>query len=193
MAIFFLPESQYNRDLTRTILAAEKEAKDDLSRAETSNSGVEPKRSFTSELAFRDPNFKSTERFWENFLKPFPMLISPIILYVFFINAFNTIWIILITSTIAQVFLFPPYNFSTAGVGNTNIASLIGGVLGYFASGPVLDYCARKGSEWNKGVYEPEYRLWPVVVSWIFQFAGFIGFGYSIDMAAPWYSNLHFA
>lgn len=194
MAIPLLPESQFNRDVSRRILAAEHETKDDLEpttsgveigHIESSAVGEQP-RSFLSSMAFRDPTFKSRERFWKNFLKPFPIMVSPILLYVFFINAFNTIWIILLAATIAQVFLFPPYNFSSAGVGNTNVASLIGGILGYFASGPVLDWCARKGSEWNHGIYEPEYRLWPIVVSWIFQFSGFIGFGFSIDQAAPW-------
>lgn len=76
---------------------------------------------------------------------------------------------------------------SPAGVGNTNVASLIGGILGFFCSGPVLDFCAKKGSEWNHGIYEPEFRLWPVVISWAFQFSGFVGFGFSVQNSAPWF------
>jgi len=80
--------------------------------------------------------------------------ISPILTFFYHLRFYFVVTnsrSILLGATIAQIFLFPPYNFSPSGVGNTNIASLIGGILGFFASGPVLDWCAKKGSEWNKG------------------------------------------
>jgi len=92
-AIPFMPETQYNRDVTNRILLAEG-AKDEteVSHVETQTAQGETKRSFTSEMLPWNPVYKGTEGFWENFTKPFPMLVSPIILFVFFINAFNTIW-----------------------------------------------------------------------------------------------------
>lgn len=88
-----MPETQYNRDVTTRILLAEG-AKDEteVSHVETQTSQGEQKRSFVAEMSPWNPVYKGTEGFWENFTKPFPMLVSPIILFVFFINAFNTIW-----------------------------------------------------------------------------------------------------
>ena len=55
-------------------------------------SQIEPKKSYLQSLAFYDKSYDSGESFLANFLKPFPMMISPIMLYVFFVNAFNMIW-----------------------------------------------------------------------------------------------------
>jgi hypothetical protein len=92
-AIPFMPETQYNRDVsTRIIVAESGGAKESEVTHIESQGNVEPKKSFVTEMKFADPTYRGTERFWVNFSKPFPMLVSPIIIYVFFINAFNTIW-----------------------------------------------------------------------------------------------------
>ena len=95
LAIPFMPETQYNRDVTTRILMAESggaKEETEVSHVESQHNGIEAKKSFVSEMKPWDPTYKGTEGVWENFTKPFPMLVSPIILYVFFINAFNTIW-----------------------------------------------------------------------------------------------------
>ena len=82
-----VPEKEGSNISTSDTNVADKGA--DLTAVE---SQTEPKKTYLQSLAFYDTSYDSGESFLTNFLKPFPMMISPIMLYVFFVNAFNIIW-----------------------------------------------------------------------------------------------------
>jgi MFS family permease len=80
----------------------------------------------------------------------------------------------------------PPYNFTPAQVGLMSLPPLIGNILGTVVSAPLADrlilYLARR----NKGIYEPEMRLWLLLaVAPIFP-AGLILFGYALGLGMSW-------
>ena len=58
------------------------------------------------------------------------------------------------------VFAAPPYNFSAAAVGYTNLAVLGGAILGLFTAGPLSDLMMRVLTRRNNMIREPEMRLW---------------------------------
>ena len=64
----------------------------------------------------------------------------------------------------AQIFSFPPYSLSAAGVGYLFVGPFIGALLGSIILALIMDplilWCTKR----NKGIYEPEFRLIPVVI-----------------------------
>lgn len=71
---------------------------------------------------------------------------------------------LILNLTQSFVFAAPPYNFSAAAVGYTNLAVLGGAILGVFTGGPLGDYLSARATRKNRNIREPEMRLpalWP--------------------------------
>ncbi|OAX82552.1 hypothetical protein ACJ72_03095 [Emergomyces africanus] len=79
-----------------------------------------------------------------------------------------------------------PYNFSVSNVGNINFSSFIGGMLGMFWGGYVSDWCIIFLSRRNKGILEPEFRLWTMLVPAIINTAGILMYGLGVLNGAMW-------
>jgi hypothetical protein len=67
-------------------------------------------------------------------------------------------------------------------VGLTYIGPLIGTFIGAAIAGPLSDYSARVLSKRNKGIYEPEFKLPPVILYSLFGIMGFVGYGWSLQV-----------
>jgi hypothetical protein len=61
-------------------------------------------------------------------------------------------------------FNFRPYNFSSLSIGLLYISTFIGGVLGSGLSGKISDMVCRYMTRRNGGVFEPEFRLFMVLI-----------------------------
>lgn len=90
-------------------------------------------------------------------------------------------WISAMGSVYAYSLLYPPYNFTAADVGLFALAGFVGLVLGIIIGGPLNDrfvlwYAAR-----NKGVFEPEQRLWLALPSAVICPAGLLLFGFAFE------------
>jgi hypothetical protein len=72
-------------------------------------------------------------------------------------------------------------SFSSASVGLTYVGPLISAFIATLLAGPLTGYCARVLSKRNKGIFEPEFKLLPVVLYLIFGTMGFVGFGMSLQ------------
>ncbi|KEF61961.1 uncharacterized protein A1O9_03533 [Exophiala aquamarina CBS 119918] len=118
-------------------------------------------------------------------LRPFGMLLFPQVLYGFITYGLSTSWLIVMISVMAQLFSAPPYNFSVSAIGLISIGPLIAALLG-FVAGPLNDWTVKKLARWNKGIYEPEFRLSLNVLTLIFGVAGFFGFGACLQYQTPW-------
>ncbi|CAM1508575.1 Fc.00g054230.m01.CDS01 [Cosmosporella sp. VM-42] len=80
----------------------------------------------------------------------------------------------------------PPYNFTPAQVGYANFALVGGGVLGLAAAGPWSDYVSQKATERNKGIREPEMRLWSLTPFIAAAIIGLVAFGVGLQNKWPW-------
>ncbi|BGP21959.1 hypothetical protein JCM10295v2_000836 [Rhodotorula toruloides] len=112
------------------------------------------------------------------FLRPFYYFISPTIIWsaLTFSVCFNLLP--LAATVYAQVFGAPPYNLSVGGIGLVGgIPPLIGTLIGTFATGPLSDASAKFLSKRNNGIYEPEFRLLPMMLFLVFGGMGFYGWG----------------
>lgn len=131
-------------------------------------------------------------------LRPFGMLIYPQVLYAFITYGLSTSWLVVMISVLAQLFSAPPYNFTVSQIGLVSIGPLIASILGFMA-GPLNDWTVKKLARWNKGIYEPEFRLSLNVLTLILGVVGFFGFGACLKNETPWigpvflYSTIWFA
>jgi hypothetical protein len=107
-----------------------------------------------------------------------------------FISCTNiaVLWMVIVTGTVtsfyvatsyvaAQIFTPPPYVLNASQVGYTFLGPFIGGVLGTLVVGTVCDRTVIYLTKRNNGVYEPEFRLVPILIG-LSAGAGFAGFGY---------------
>jgi MFS family permease len=96
-----------------------------------------------------------------------------------------------IMSALQSIYLLdPPYNFGPKGVGLMNFAPFLGACIGFAISGPLSDRSIMVLSKRNRGVYEPEMRLWPALVSIVMLPAGILIFGIGLAQVCSWLCKL---
>ena len=86
----------------------------------------------------------------------------------------------------AQLMPQSPYNFDSAQVGLMSLTSFIGTTLGLLLCGPLSDWSIMFLAKRNKGIYEPEMRLWVIAAFIPFVPAGLLMFGFGLANGSPW-------
>lgn len=217
MTFFFMPETAYHRthainidtgshtvELDDDEKITEKATEHAEVRIHNPGHSSETKRSFTRELLPYD-GYWGRVSFWRTLILPFTLLASPMVAWATLLFTTCISWLVLISITLSQIFSAPPYNFSVAAVGATNIASFVATLLATAVAGPLIDGIARMMSKRNNGIFgtspppplpsschplttppEPEFRL-PIMVSYlVFTAAGFFAWGQSLYNQDPW-------
>ncbi|KAI8959379.1 MFS general substrate transporter [Daldinia sp. FL1419] len=162
-----------------------------IERATTGTSWSEEKHSYWHDLKIFHGRV-SDDPFWKVLTRPLLMLIFPQVLFSFFAYGLTTSWLVVVGSVLAQIFTAPPYNFSVSGVGLVSIASLVGAIVGAFISGPIADWIVKTMSRRNGGIYEPEFRLVLIVITFVLGGMSFFGFGWSLQNQDPWIAPVIF-
>jgi len=72
-------------------------------------------------------------------------------------------WTVMIGVVLASVFLFPPLSFTEVETGYMYTGAFIGALAGLSITGPLADWSAKYLAKMNKGIYEPEFRLFLVI------------------------------
>lgn len=91
--------------------------------------------------------------------RPLIFLTFPVIFYAGFSYGSNLIWFNVLNGTTSLI-LGGTYNFPAAMVGLSYLSPLIGVALGSFYTGVLGDSFVLRLARRNKGVLEPEHRLW---------------------------------
>ncbi|KAL1898599.1 hypothetical protein Sste5346_003503 [Sporothrix stenoceras] len=94
--------------------------------------------------------------------------------------------------SLSAIFGTAPYNFTTAQIGLTVLASFVGGSLGNILPGPILDWLVTYMARKNHGVYEPEFRNVLLVPAFVLGLGGFWGFGLSLHYKCHWMAPVFF-
>lgn len=136
-----------------------------------------PKKTFLQSMALYTGTYSSDS--------VFKMVISSIAImanlgasWVIFISGLLVAWYVAISFVSSQLLFGPPYLFNAAGVGYTSTGPLIGGILGALFCSIVMDPMLKSLTRKNKGIYEPEFRIWLMIPATVFTVAGLVGFGY---------------
>lgn len=163
---FFLEESNYVRESvgvvfndTKTNDAPQKDTDDSPQQVAQAESA--PKKSFFQKLALLDPAWRSRPflmhwRAWQS-LK---FLTWPTIFYSGFAYGTYLIWFNILNATASLILSAPPYNFQPSIVGLSYIACNLGVIIGSAYTGIMSDWFVIRAARRNKGIYEPEQRLW---------------------------------
>lgn len=182
MTFFFVPETVYHRSEIYETDTATTDHYKELSKAKektvivqetlSSEDSLTPAaKTFWQRTAIYNGRFNSTNPFLL-IVAPFLTLANPATIWAALTQGFSTAWLMTTSFVISQIWAAPPNNLSASAVGNLSIGGLIGGLLGSaflaFGSDPIAVFCARK----NKGIYEPEFRIFPVILAAI---AGALG------------------
>ncbi|ORY11303.1 serine/threonine kinase 16 [Clohesyomyces aquaticus] len=206
LIFFFVPETVYHRDPAYNLDLGTTDHTEEL-LDEKKVVGEEPKDMIikTENVVSHQPIYTGADEkpytFWENLrpvrgvespdnlfgimLRPFGMLLFPQVLYGFITYGLSTSWLVVMISVLAQLFTVPPYNFSVSAVGLISIAPLIASLLG-FAAGPFNDWVVKALARRNNGIYEPEFRLAPNIITLVLGVTGFFGFGACLENQTAW-------
>ncbi|KAI1613026.1 synaptic vesicle transporter [Exophiala viscosa] len=146
-----------------------------------------PVKSYRSKLALWSSSPGSLRSFVRHSYRPFLILINiPGVMYMAILNGAMAS-AVLIPITVYSIYMtLPPYNFSPEQIGLLGIPSFIGTMLGALICGPLSDWLILRLAKRNNGIYEPEMRLWLILVFTPFVAAGLLMFGIGLNDGLPW-------
>lgn len=98
-------------------------------------------------------------------LRPLIFLTFPVIFYAGFSYGSNLVWFNVLNATASLILSGSPYRFSSSMVGLAYLSPLIGVLFGFIYTGRLGDWLVIKMARRNRGIMEPEHRLWLFSVS----------------------------
>ncbi|KAL2159444.1 hypothetical protein VTH06DRAFT_2449 [Thermothelomyces fergusii] len=138
------------------------------------------KATFKQSLALLNGR-KTDETFWKLLLRPLPLFLQPAFLWACLIQGLMIGWTVFIGVIMAQFFIGPPLWWGEVKTGYAYTAAFVGAIAGFVIAGALSDWSARAMTKWNKGIYEPEFRIVLVIPQLVIGCAGLYGFGPTID------------
>ncbi|KAI0096056.1 MFS general substrate transporter [Hypoxylon sp. NC0597] len=204
LVLFFVPETAYRRKSYEQQLSAQgatgrdtksealekKEAsseQEESTKVETVEAGVatERKESYLQSLRLWGGIYTDTP-LWNIFLRPMVVFFYPAVLWGFLLYGITLSWIVVFSVVNAVIFTAPPYNFSVSETGLISLSPFILTFIGEMASGPLNDWICLYLAKRNRGIYEPEFRLPPIIISFLVGIVGFFGFGATVHFQTHW-------
>jgi MFS family permease len=107
------------------------------------------------------------------------LLRFPAVAYTAIMYGSSLAWFSILLNTLSIYFTLPPYNFGPSAVGLMNLPPFIGALIALAISAS-NDWVILKLAKRNKGVFEPEMRLWMGLLGVITGPAGMLLFGLSM-------------
>ncbi|KAK4944136.1 hypothetical protein LTR10_016469 [Elasticomyces elasticus] len=148
---------------------------------------------------WRRHRFWSTEKvtttesrsLWMHLYQPFQILCTfPAVMFCALQYGFLIAMLAVLAVTQADLYPFPPYNFSPIGIGNLNIAPAVGAILGSMFGGPLNDYFILQVAKRRGGIYEPETRLWLFLIPGFCMPLGLFLYGLTIAKGMNYWINI---
>lgn len=129
----------------------------------------------------------STIRMFQSMILPLPIILQfPNVAWAGLIYGINLSWYNVLNATASPVLSAPPYSWSTSQVGLIYLGPIIGAALGCIWSGVIADRLTLMLTRRNRGIREPEQRLWPLALSAILSCAGLIIWGVGAQHNVSW-------
>lgn len=198
LVILFVPETAYRRHNYEQQLAARSTTRPD-EKSDSEKKGApseqedtvesaavtERKESYLRSLRLWDGIYTDTP-LWKIFLRPLVVFFYPGVLWGFLLYGITLSWIVVFSVVNAVIFTAPPYNFSVSETGLISLSPFILTFIGEIVSGPLNDWICLSLAKKNHGIYEPEFRLPPIIVSCLIGVVGFFGFGATVHYQTHW-------
>lgn len=146
-----------------------------------------PMKSWRQRLSFTTT---TPDPIWKLFYRPFIILSTfPAVMFTSLQYGAGLSWLINMSVTIAIIFPYPPYNFTSAQVGYLGLGPFIGNILGSIYSGYLADRSIVWLAKRNKGYYEPEMRLYLLHLPSVALCGGLIMFGVTVARVSSCSAN----
>ncbi|KAI8269929.1 hypothetical protein K4K58_012832 [Colletotrichum sp. SAR11_239] len=126
------------------------------------------------------------ESLLSTYIAPFKMAVFPHVVFSAIQCANAVAFLVLLTSINSIVFAAPPYDFSTAGVGLMLIGPFIGNMIGSVYGGIFGDWIVVRLARKNRGIFEPEMRLYVLFIPALLVGVGVVIFGITADRGMHW-------
>jgi len=189
---FFVPETTYIRNTPSKIdegkiiddnsVPSEKHVVNDRLSEEGDSSMIQ-KQSYLSQLKIWNGTFTQVGLI-RIFTRPFPFLLSPVTWFIFLVHGMQTVWLSLLPICSSTIFTIE-YNFNASQIGLTNLGGIVGIVLAICISGPLTDWGTIWLAKRNKGIYEPEFRIF-FISTMLFGIFGYVGWAVGTVHNMPW-------
>ncbi|KAI7208237.1 hypothetical protein KC333_g9202 [Hortaea werneckii] len=146
-----------------------------------------PRKPYIQRLAIATSSPGSFRNFFCHTYQPFQILfLIPGVFYMSLVYGAIMVTNNILVTTMSTYMAEAPYSFGPDQIGLMSLAPFIGSTLGTLLAGPLSDwwisFCARR----NRGIYEPEMRLWLIVIFAIFLPIGMICFGVGLSQGWSW-------
>lgn len=115
------------------------------------------------------------------FMMPLHVITLPHVMFTALQFASGVCWLVVFMQVTSIVFSAPPYLFTTAGVGYMALGPFVGNIFGTLYGGPLADWAIVRLARRNGGLFEPEMRLYPLIIPTICMAGGIIMFGVTAD------------
>ncbi|KAK1701011.1 major facilitator superfamily domain-containing protein [Colletotrichum godetiae] len=111
-------------------------------------------------------NSSPLKTIWFDLWTPWKLFGFPIVVFASFVVSWSCSNFLILNLTQSQVFAAPPYNMSSQSIGFTNLAVLVGALIGLVTAGPFSDWVSARATARNNGIREPEMRL-PAMIPFV--------------------------
>jgi MFS family permease len=112
------------------------------------------------------------------------IVLFPNILWVGLLFGTNIGWYSVMNATMSLILSAAPYNFSPRMIGVAYLSPLVGGGVACVWAGKVSDMLVLYLAKRNKGIREPEQRLWGLALSAIMSTCGLLMWGVGASQSA---------
>ena len=129
----------------------------------------------------------STITMLQSMILPLPIILQfPNVAWAGFAYGICLSWYNVLNATTSPILSAAPYNWTTSQVGLIYLGPIIGAALGCVWSGVIADRLTLMLARRNRGIREPEQRLWPLALSAILSCAGLIIWGVGAQYNVSW-------
>jgi len=154
--------------------------------APTESSAVTQPLTYWQRMAPIHTKNANPKPWWVLAIFPFRLVTFPAIIWTGLMAGIQIMWLSLLSVTQSELFSNPPYNFGIAEVGDTNVAAFVGAIFGMLWGGPLSDWYVLRRARQNKGIMEPEFRLWLLIVPTVLNSAGLLMYGLGAYRGLHW-------
>ncbi|KAK5712154.1 hypothetical protein LTR17_018109 [Elasticomyces elasticus] len=199
---FFMEETNYDRSTVGVV--GEKAATAVASDAELTLSEKHPDATDSpdtgsleaGQTAYKEKTFLQRLSLFDHSRKqrmPYRMVLSlrlvtwPVIFYAGFSYGSYLIWFNVLNATASIILGGAPYNFSSSMVGLSYLSAMVGVIAASLYTGYLSDWMTLKLARRNKGVFEPEQRLWGFALTTIVLPASLLLWGVGAANHVHWF------
>ncbi|RMZ88366.1 hypothetical protein DV736_g4411, partial [Chaetothyriales sp. CBS 134916] len=136
---------------------------------------------------FQPGTFSCPNRLVGMVTRPLIFLTFPVIAYSGFSYGSNLVWFNVLNGTASLILSSPPYNFAPSIVGVAYVAPLIGVFIAASYTGNFGSWFVVRMARWNKGIMEPEHRLWLFCASLVLIPLGLLLWGVGAQHHVHWF------